>query len=118
MTDFLRANIKDTGVYFTLSPERENHLRSTQYSFGFSDSHFGEIVYHRTYSRTKANGGQENWYDTILRVINGVFTIRKWWFTIHNIPWNEQGAQERALSMAISALRMRWLPPGRGLTNP
>jgi ribonucleoside-diphosphate reductase alpha chain len=111
----LRANIKDSGVRFDLSRERENYFRSQRYAFGFSDSNFGEIVYRRTYSRVKPDGTQEDWYDTILRVINGVFTIRKWWFTIHNIPWDEAAAQERALSMAISALQMKWLPPGRGL---
>jgi ribonucleoside-diphosphate reductase alpha chain len=111
----LQANIKDTNIRFKLTEGRESIFRTQRYSFGFSDSHFGEIVYRRTYSRLKEDGTQEDWFDTILRVINGVFTIRKWWFTIHNIPWNEEAAQDRALSMAISALQMKWLPPGRGL---
>lgn len=111
----LQMNVKDSGIRFGFTKGHENYFRTHRYQFGFNDSHFGEIVYRRTYSRIKPDGSQEDWYDTILRVINGVFTIRKWWFTLHNIPWNEDAAQDRALSMAISALQMKWLPPGRGL---
>ena len=116
MAEKLDFNIKDSGIRFNLSDEREKNIRDLKYSFGYSDSKFGEIVYHRTYSRLKEDGKQENWYDTVIRVINGIFTIRKWWFTFHNLPWDEAAAQERAHTMASHMLQMLWLPPGRGLT--
>jgi ribonucleoside-triphosphate reductase (thioredoxin) len=111
----LAINIKDSGIRFVLSENREKILREQKYDFGFSDSHFGEIVYRRTYSRIMENGQQEDWPDTVLRVINGIFTIRKWWFVMHNLPWDEESSQEKALEMAVSMLQMKWLPPGRGL---
>lgn len=116
MTEQLQINIKDSGTKFAMSKDKEEILREQKYNFGFSDSNFGEIVYRRTYSRVMKNGQQEDWPDTVIRVINGLFTIRKWWFIIHNLPWNELEAQERALEMSISMLQMKWLPPGRGLT--
>ena len=100
---------------FSLIPEYVKQLYELPYSMGYHESKFGEIVYHRTYSRLKADGRQENWYDTVLRVINGIMTIRRWWNETHNLPWNEERAQDRAWSMATSMLRMTWLPPGRGL---
>lgn len=112
----LVSNIKDSGIRFKLSSANEEILREQNFKFGFPESRFGEIVYHRTYSRMKEDGTQENWHDTVVRVINGLFTIRRWWFALHNLPWHEQLAQERALRMAVHMLQMKWLPPGRGLT--
>lgn len=100
---------------FYLSPEYVDRLYQTPYAMGYEESQFGQIVYHRTYSRTMSNGQQESWYDTVLRVINGIFTIRRWWFETHNLPWDEHALQDRAWNMANSLLRMSWLPPGRGL---
>ncbi len=100
---------------FSLSPEYIDQFYEVPYSMGYEESSFGEIVYFRTYSRLKENGNQENWHDTVLRVINGVFTIRRWWCETHHLPWNEEAAQERAWKMALSMLKMTWLPPGRGI---
>jgi ribonucleoside-diphosphate reductase alpha chain len=111
----LDYNIKNSGVRFEMVMANERALRALPYDFGFSESKFGEIVYHRTYSRIMEDGSQETWPDTVVRVINGVFTIRKWWILSHNLPWDEVAAQERAYWMAVRMLRMLWLPPGRGL---
>ena len=81
--------------------------------FGFGD--FGEIIYYRTYSRLKADGTQEQWADTVIRVINGVMSIRKDWYIKNKIHWDENFWQEYAQRMAVSLFRMEWLPPGRGL---
>jgi hypothetical protein len=114
-TPTLAINIKDSGIRFVLELNKESLLRQQKYSFGFADSHFGEIVYYRTYSRLKEDGTQENWYDTVVRCINGLFTIRKWWFVLHNLPWDEEMMQNKALEMGLLMLQMKWLPPGRGL---
>src|SRR5882672_7546191 len=111
----LRCGVTAQGTpRFFLLPEYVEQLYKTSYSMGYEESNFGEIVYHRTYSRIKEDGSQENWYDTVLRVVNGIFTIRRWWFETHNLPWNEMRSQERAWRLALSMLRMTWLPPGRG----
>lgn len=34
---------------------------------------------------------------------------------MHNLPWEEDKMQEKAINMALSMLAMKWLPPGRGL---
>ena len=109
----LSYSIADSGIRFKM--EREDELREVPYSFGFPESNFGEIVYYRSYSRIKEDGTQEEWPDTVVRVINGVFTIRKWWCETHGLPWEESAAQDRAFKMAVRMLRMLWLPPGRGL---
>ena len=97
---------------FVLNPLMKGILRKRTPSFGFGQ--LGAAVYHRTYSR-EINGKQENWADTIIRTIEGFGSIRKWWYTTHNIPWDEQYWQEYAMKMADAAFEMRWLPPGRGL---
>ena len=43
--------------------------------FGFGG--FSEATYYRTYSRIKEDGSQEHWADTVIRVINGIMSIRK-----------------------------------------
>jgi len=111
----LTSNIKDSGIRFEMSSKHREFLLQQKYKFGFPESRFGEIVYYRTYSRMKEDGSQENWHDTVIRVIDGLFTIRKWWFSLHNLPWKEELAQNRAVQMATNMLQMKWLPPGRGL---
>ncbi|MCJ7766533.1 MAG: hypothetical protein MUP09_11405, partial [Thiovulaceae bacterium] len=44
-------------------------IRSKTVRFGFGG--FGEATYYRTYSRIKPDGSQEQWPDTVLRVIDG-----------------------------------------------
>ncbi len=87
-------------------------IRATPYQFGFDG--FGEAVYYRTYSR-RDTGKQESWHDTVVRVINGIFSIRKNWYYTHCLPWDEGYWQAKAQIMGISMTRMEWLPPGRGL---
>jgi len=81
--------------------------------FGFKG--FGEAVYYRTYSRLKNDGTKEHWPDTVLRVINGVMSIRKNHYLQHTLAWDEEKWQRYAKKIAISMFDMKWLPPGRGL---
>lgn len=97
-------------------------------SFGYEG--FGEAVYYRTYSRRKPRPtevdlpefdtvtnwtGQEHWADTVLRVVNGTFSIRKDWYIKNNIHWDEQFWQSYAQKFGSDLFNMYWLPPGRGL---
>lgn len=111
----LPFNIKDSGISFSLHKDAEEKIRKVPYQFGFSESGFGESVYFRTYSRLLPNGQQEKWPDTVIRVMNGVFTIRKWWYRVHNLKWDDNKMQDLAYKMAESMIKMHWTPAGRGL---
>ena len=58
---------------FILDPKCAGSLRDIRPQFGFGL--FGEAVYYRSYSRTKADGTQETWGDTVLRVVEGVMSM-------------------------------------------
>lgn len=98
---------------FELAPASRARVRGVPYRFGFDG--FGESVYMRTYSRRMANGQQEAWPDTVLRVVDGVFSIRKDHYLKARLPWDETYWQERAEEMALAIAAMEMLPPGRGL---
>lgn len=76
---------------------------------------FSEAVYYRTYSRTKEDGNQEQWLDTIVRVVEGCFSIRKDWYLKHGLNWDNEYWQLKAQRMAELIFDMKMLPPGRGL---
>jgi len=58
---------------------------------------------------------QEHWPDTIIRTIEGCFSYRKDHMIKNGLSWDDNEYQEYARAMAISAFKMEWLPPGRGL---
>jgi ribonucleoside-triphosphate reductase len=122
--------------YFHLDEEHEDVLRGMKPEFGYEG--FGEAVYFRTYSRRKPRPdetmfpdywpedkhnplaacnwtGQEHWADTVVRAINGTFSIRKDWYLKNNIHWDEEYWQKYAKGFGEYLFNMYWLPPGRGL---
>ncbi len=98
---------------FTLSEEVKSFLKSLKPEFGFNG--FGEVTYYRTYSRLKPDGSQEEWADTIIRVVEGVFSIRKNHYVQNGLAFDDEAWQEYALDFAHAMFRMAFLPPGRGL---
>lgn len=103
---------------FFLNRKACDLLRKQTPTFGYNG--FGEIVYYRTYSRLIKGDfdtvlGQEGWHDTVIRVINGIMSIRKDWYVKNGIQWREGYWQNYSERMAGSMFRMNWLPPGRGL---
>ena len=48
-----------------------------------------KVVYHRTYSRPKPSGGNEEWFETVERVVNGTFGMQKRWITEQGLGWDE-----------------------------
>jgi len=98
---------------FTLQKDFCNELLAKKAKFGFGG--FGESVYYRTYSRVKSDGSQEHWADTVIRVINGVMSVRKHHYILNSLVWDETKWQSYAQKLAISMFDMKWLPPGRGL---
>jgi len=81
--------------------------------FGFNG--LGELVYLRTYSRLKPNGNNEQWYETVRRVIEGTYSIQKKHIESLNLGWNDEQAQLSAKEMYTRMFEMKFLPPGRGL---
>ncbi|KNE68712.1 ribonucleoside-triphosphate reductase, adenosylcobalamin-dependent [Allomyces macrogynus ATCC 38327] len=81
--------------------------------FGFDG--LGELVYYRTYSRLKPNGENEQWYETVARVVNGTFNLQRQWIEHHHLGWDARKAQATAQRMYDRIFHMKFLPPGRGL---
>jgi len=98
---------------FQLSTHTKNLIRSLTPRFGYDG--FGELIFYRTYSREKSDGGQENWADCVIRVTEGTFSIRKDWYIKNFITWDEEYWQKYAVKFARTMFDMWWLPSGRGL---
>jgi len=107
---------EDTGVVrerFHLNERVSARLRAECPAFGFGG--FGEATYYRTYSRLKEDGTQEHWADTVIRVTNGVMSVRKHHALLNRLGWDEAYWQQYAEKIAAAMFEMKWLPPGRGL---
>lgn len=63
-----------------------------------------------------ADGNQEQWADTVVRVVEGTMSIRKDWLTrVIGKKWNARKMDRIAKVMAHQIYDMKFLPPGRGL---
>lgn len=98
---------------FVLNSETKEKILSQtpKFDFGF----FGEVVFYRTYSRVKPNGKNESWNDVVIRVMEGLLSIRKDHYTKNYIHWDENFWQHYAVGMSQFMFDMKWMPPGRGL---
>ena len=67
---------------FVLSKNTVAELKKLTPNFGFNG--LGEVVFRRTYSR-----GNEDWSDVIIRVIQGVFSIRKEHYFLNDLEWSD-----------------------------
>ena len=100
---------------FKLSDESRQKLLNYKAEFPYGE--IGALVFYRTYSQIKADGFNESINDVFIRVVDGLFSIKKHHMTINYLPWDEQAMQKRAFEMAMSGLRFEWAPAGRGLAN-
>jgi len=100
-------------VPFKLDKEFVDKYTKIKPPFGFGG--FGELVYMRTYSRIKPDGSNEQWPDTIERVVNGTYNLQKRWIEKSGLEWQDYKAQESAQEMYERMFNMKFLPPGRGL---
>ena len=98
--------------FFSLSEANKSYLQSLPSPFPTA---VGEIVYYRTYSRRKKNGTQEHWADTVIRVTEGILSVRKDYYIKHNLGWRDEEWQEFAKDFSEYMYNMKFLPPGRGL---
>eukprot|EP00033_Pygsuia_biforma_P003218 GCRY01003529.1.p1 GENE.GCRY01003529.1~~GCRY01003529.1.p1 ORF type:complete len:677 (+),score=185.55 GCRY01003529.1:218-2248(+) len=74
----------------------------------------GELVYKRTYARLD-NGVQEEWWQTVRRVVEGTYNMQRRWIDKHQLGWRPDKAQRSGQDMFRRIFEMKFLPPGRGL---
>ena len=98
---------------FYLTDAFVGKYRRKKAPFGFNG--LGELVYNRTYSRLKEDGKNEQWWETVQRVVEGTFNMQKTHIEHNGLGWNAWKAQHSAQEMYDSIWNMKFLPPGRGL---
>lgn len=107
-TKLNQRNIQPVTERFVLDKNVKDEIMQKTPKFGFNG--LGEVVFRRTYSRNN-----ETWNDVVIRVVEGVMSIRKEHFTRSSLLWDDNNWQLFAKNMANSLFDMEWLPPGRGL---
>lgn len=81
----------------------------------FAWNGLGSTVYKRTYARTKPDGTRETWRDTVKRVVEGAYWMKKDHFDREGIEWDQEQETTRAERMFERILSFKFMPPGRGL---
>lgn len=98
---------------FHLPDAVKDEIQSLKPNWGFGQ--FSEAVFYRTYSRMKSDSTMESWNDVVIRVTEGIFSIRKDWYVKNSIEWDEDFWNVYSRGFSLSMFHMHWLPPGRGL---
>ncbi|MHA1719116.1 MAG: fused protease/ribonucleoside-triphosphate reductase [Promethearchaeota archaeon] len=76
----------------------------------------GYITYKRTYARLIENEDRtEEFYETVRRVVEGVYSIQKEHCFKLSLPWEPEKAQKSAQTMYEKIWNFKFIPPGRGL---
>ena len=96
---------------FELSEEFISNYRGKQPKFG----QLGYITYKRTYARPLPDGKSEEYWQTVKRVVDGVYTIQKRHCERNSLPFNQWKAQASAQKMFQLMWDFKFTPPGRGL---
>jgi adenosylcobalamin-dependent ribonucleoside-triphosphate reductase len=84
--------------------------KEPNWGFKSGPNSIGEITYRRTYSRDG-----EQWYQTVQRVVEGVYEILEKHCKNYNIPFDKELAGYDAQQMYDLIFNFKFLPPGRGL---
>ena len=74
----------------------------------------GEYTWITKYSRLRADGTKERFWEGLRRVIEGMYSIQKDHAMAHRLPWNEATAHRSAQEAYDRAFYGKWSPPGRG----
>lgn len=98
---------------FELTKSFLDNYKNIRPNWGFNG--LGEFVYMRTYSRLKPDGKSERWYETVQRVVEGLYSIQKQHIKDYNLGWNQTKAQKSAQEMFERIFNFKMLPPGRSL---
>lgn len=98
---------------FQLNAGFVDKYKSIKPDFGFNG--VGLFTYYRTYSRLKPDGTNEQWFETVERVVNSIYSIQKTHIEKEQLGWNERKAQRSAQEMYDRIFNMKFLPAGRML---
>jgi hypothetical protein len=100
---------------FELSESFLEKYKDIRPNWGFNG--LGEVVFLRTYSRIKADGKNEMWWEAVKRVIEGLYSIQKQHIKDYNLGWNQTKAQKSAQEMYERIFTMKMIPNGRVIWN-
>ena len=98
---------------FELTENFIDKYKKVKPNFGFDG--LGEFVYMRTYSRIKEDGTNERWWETVRRVVEGIYAIQKQHVVDYNLGWNPQKAQHSAQEMYDRIFSLKMIGSGRAL---
>lgn len=102
---------------FRLKDEFVNQYRDGLPGWGFpmgGNNTLGEWAFYTKYSRVKADGTKERFYEALRRVIEGMYSIQKDHALANRLPWSEAKAHRSAEEAYDRAFAGKWSPPGRG----
>lgn len=100
-------------MIFKLDDAFVEGYRNVNPDFGFNG--LGLLTYYRTYSRLKPDGTNEQWFETVRRVVEGCYSLQKEHILHNELGWNDDKAQKSAQEMYKRMFEMKFLPPGRML---
>ena len=98
---------------FKLDEDFLDKYKTIQPPFGYAP--LGELVYRRTYSRKLEDGTNEDWWQTVRRVVEGTYSLQKEHIQAFHLGWDDEHGQRSAQEMYDLMFNMKFLPPGRGL---
>lgn len=108
---YAQAATPDTDAEFTLDEEFLAKYRGKQPEWG----PIGYVTYKRTYARELPEGGMEEYWQTVKRVVEGTYSIQKKHCLQNQLPWDTRKAQRSAQKMYNLMWEFKFTPPGRGL---
>ena len=98
---------------FKLDEDFLEKYKTVQPPFGYAP--LGELVYRRTYSRKLEDGSNEDWWQTVQRVVEGTYSLQKEHIQSFHLGWDEAHGQRSAQEMYDLMFNMKFLPPGSEL---
>jgi len=98
---------------FNLKEEFVEQYKDRKPEFGFNG--LGEVVYLRSYSLRGEDGVKEQWWQTVKRVTEGVYSIQKDHVEKNHLGWDDNQAHKSAEEFFDRLFTLKWTPPGRGL---
>jgi hypothetical protein len=98
---------------FSLDPKFLEQYKGKQPQWG----PVGYFVYKRSYALDLPDGGQEEFWQTCQRVVEGVYYTQKSHCRRSGLPWSEPKAQASAQEMFRRMWAFKFSPPGRGLAK-
>jgi adenosylcobalamin-dependent ribonucleoside-triphosphate reductase len=102
---------------FRLRNDFFDQWRTQEPDWGFNiggGNTLGEYAWVTKYSRLKADGTKERFWEGLRRVIEGMFSIQKDHALRNRLPWDEYKAHKSAEEAYARAFAGKWSPPGRG----